>query len=44
MILGGEGGSSQSGNHEEMDGVYVLSGRWEYVCRVIRTMSEEVSY
>ena len=44
MILGGEGGSSESANHEEMDGVCVLSGRCEYIRRVTRTMSEEVSY
>ena len=44
MILRREGGSSESGHHEEMDGVCVLSGRWEYTCRVIRTTSEEVSY
>ena len=28
----------------ELDGVCVLSGRWAYICRIIRTTSEEVSY
>ena len=44
MILRREGGSSESGYHEELDGVCVLSGRWAYICRIIRTTSEEVSY